>query len=105
MQRHFIYITSDTNRIYLEAGYSQDVALQMFELLQESTSFMNKGPKFNRIVYIEEFDNYERALRRKLEINTYTKMQKERLIRRNNPNWLGITKYKIVTNEKVVVFA
>lgn len=105
MQRHFIFITSDTNRIYLEAGYCQDISLQQFELQQTSTSFMTKGPKFSRIVYVEEYDTFELAQRRKNQISTYTKMQKERLIRKNNPNWLGINTTEINNNKKVVVFA
>lgn len=105
MQKHFIFITSDANRIYLEAGYCQDVALQLFELQQTSTSFMRTGPKFSRIVHIEEMDSMEAAQRRKIEVNTYTKMQKERLIRKSNPNWLSIAKYDIITHKKVVVFA
>lgn len=105
MQRHFIFITSDTNRIYLEAGYCQDIYLQLFELQQSSSLFMTKGPRFSRIVYVEEFDNYDVAQRRKNEINAYTKMQKERLIRKNNPNWLGITNTERNTNKKVVVYA
>ncbi|MCI0921278.1 GIY-YIG nuclease family protein [Sphingobacterium rhinopitheci] len=105
MQRHFIFITSDSNRIYLEAGYCQDICLQLFELQQASSLFMAKAPKFNRIVYVEEFSNPESAQRRKVEINSYTKMQKERLIRKNNPNWLGITNTEVNSNKKVVVFA
>ncbi len=105
MQRHYIFITSDANRIYLEAGYCQDVNLQLFEIQQAGSSFMAKAPKFSRIVYVEEFDNQEAAIRRKNEINVYTKMQKERLIRKSNPNWLSITNYDMNTNKKVVVFA
>lgn len=105
MKRHFIYITSDANRIYLEAGYCQDIALQLFELQQASSAFMNKTPKFSRIVYMEEFENFETAQRRRTEINMYTKMQKERLIRKNNPNWLACTNTEMITNKKVVVYA
>lgn len=105
MKRHFVFITSDANRIYLEAGYCQDINLQLFEIQQASTNFMMKALKFNRIVYVEEFDNPEIATQRAKEINNYTKMQKERLIRKYNPNWLSITNYKINTKKEVVVFA
>lgn len=105
MKRHFIYITSDANRIFLEAGYCQDISLKMFELQQSSSTFMTRSPKFSRIVHIEEFDTAEGAQRRQVEINRYTKMQKERLIRKANPNWLTITNHEVITNKKVVVFA
>lgn len=105
MQKHYIFISTDANRTYLEAGYCQDIALHLFELQQAGTSFMAKALKFSRIVYVTAFDNKETALRHKQEIQKYTKMQKERLIRKSNPNWLGITNYTINTNNKVVVFA
>lgn len=105
MQRHFIYITSDANRIYLEAGYCQDITLQLFELQQASSSFMPTTPKFSRIVYMEEFDSLELAQKRKNEINSFTKMQKERLIRKMNPNWLAVNHVDNIVNKKVVVYA
>lgn len=105
MQRHFIYITSDTNRTYLEVGYCQDIALQLFELQQASNRFMINSPKFSRIVYMEELENYELAQKRKIEINTFTKMQKERLIRKTNPNWLSIRNSNVTQNKKVLVYA
>lgn len=105
MQRHFIYITSDANRTYLEVGYCQNIDLQLFELQQAANRFMINSPKFNRIVHIEEFENYEHAQKRKTEMNSFTKMQKERLIRKSNPNWLGLRNSNITHNKKVLVYA
>jgi len=108
MSRHYIFIITDANRTFLAAGYCQDLALYAFELQQASSSFRTKTLKCSRMVYAEIFDSKEAALRHKQEIESYTKMQKERLIRKNNPNWLGITNYNINTmngNKKVVVFA
>lgn len=104
MQKHIVYITSDANRIYLEAGYCQDISLQLFELQQAHGRFMTTSPKFSRIVHVEEFENYEAAQKRKLELNSFTKMQKERIIRRYNPNWLSITNNMCV-NKKAAVYA
>ena len=104
MQKHFIYITSDANRIYLEAGYCQDLDLQLFEIQQAKSNFMNSTPKFSRIVYMEEYESFEAAQKRKMELNSYTKMKKERLIRRKNPNWLGIQNLENTAHKKVVVY-
>lgn len=105
MKRHYVFITADTNRVYLEVGYCQDINLQLFECARHNVTLSVGAPKFNRIVYVEEFTNIESALHRKLELTHYTKMQKERLIRRRNPNWLGMTANELNTNKKVVVFA
>lgn len=105
MPKHIVYITTDANRIYLEAGYCQDIALKLFELQNASSSFMARGPKFSRIVHTEEFDSFEAAERRKNELNAYTRMQKEKLIRRYNPNWLGIYNMDTPIMKKAAVYA
>ena len=105
MQKHIVYITTDANRVYVEAGYCQDLALKLFELQSSASSFMSGTPKFSRIVHTEEFDSYEAAERRKNELNSYTRMQKEKLIRRYNPNWLGIHTMETAIMKKAAVYA
>lgn len=105
MPKHIVYITTDANRVYVEAGYCQDIALKLFELQTVSSSFMLRGPKFSRIVHTEEFETFEAAERRKNELNTYTRMQKEKLIRRYNPNWLGMHTLDTTIKKKAAVYA
>ena len=105
MQKHIIYITTDANRVYLEAGYCQDMSLKLFELQDSATSFSSRIPKFSRIVHTEEFDTYEAAERRKNELNSYTRMQKEKLIRRYNPDWLGMPALDTAIMKKAAVYA
>lgn len=105
MQKHIVYITTDANRIYLEAGYCQDISLKLFELQNSTNSFMARGPKFSRIVHTEEFETYEAAEKRKKELNSYTRMQHEKLIRKFNPNWLGIHSVETPVIKKAAVYA
>lgn len=105
MQKHIIYIAADANRTYLEVDYCQDIALKSFEIQSFKTNFLSKTPKLTRIVFTEICDTLEIAQRRMSELNNYTKMQKDRLIRRNNPNWLSIPAINYVTNKKVAVSA
>jgi putative endonuclease len=105
MQKHIVYITTDANRVYVEAGYCQDITLKLFELQNSATSFMLRGPKFSRIVHTEEFDSFEAAERRKNELNSFTRMQKEKLIRRYNPNWLGIHNMDTSIMKKAAAYA
>ncbi|MGN0002684.1 MAG: GIY-YIG nuclease family protein [Sphingobacterium composti] len=105
MQKHIVYIITDANRIYVEAGYCQDISLKLFELQNSANSFMLCGSKFSRIVHTEEFDTFEAAERRKNELNTFTRMQKEKLIRRYNPNWLGIHTLDTTIIKKAAVYA
>lgn len=105
MKKHIIYITTDANRVYVEAGYCQDIRLKLFELQTTANTFMIRGPKFTRIVHTEEFETFEAAERRKNELNSYTRMQQEKLIRRYNPNWLGINKLESTIMNKAAAYA
>ena len=105
MQKHIVYITTDANRVYLEAGYCEDITIKLMELQNSGSSFMIRGPKFSRIVHTEEFDSFEKAERRRLELNGYTRMQKEKIIRRYNPNWLSIHAIDTAVINKAAVYA
>lgn len=88
MKKHIIYLITDTNRTHIEVFYGQDLVVH----LSDARSFFNKrsGSKFNRIVHIEEFASSELAQARLLELSHFTHMQKQRLIRKYNPNWLNV---------------
>ncbi|SKB97343.1 putative endonuclease [Sphingobacterium nematocida] len=90
MKKHLIYIATDPNRVYVEAGYTQDLMTQSSNLQFHSIHSSGRSPKFNRIVHVEEFSSFDAAQKRLIELTHFTRMQKERLIRRHNPNWLNI---------------
>lgn len=91
MKKHLIYIATDPNRAYVEAGYTQDLMAQSANLQFHAIRTAGTFPKFNRIVHVEEFTSFDNAQKRLIELNHFTRMQKERLIRKHNPNWLNIT--------------
>ncbi|GEM_PF-396734 len=94
MKRHIIYLATDANRINIEVGYCNNIIEQLFPLHIE----------LKRMVYMEEFHSFEEAQKRKLALYTYTRMMKERIIRKHNPNWLNIatTVTGLHTPKKVV---
>jgi putative endonuclease len=105
MKKHCIYIITDSNRLYLEVGYCTDISLKLHEIEQADGSLFSTAPKFNRIVYSEEFLSFEAAQKRVDEIKHFTRMQKERLIRKHNPNWLNIIQRSAPHTKKAVVYA
>jgi len=90
MEKHIIYLITDTNRVCIEAGYCTDITHILLELRPDAQSPFSYSAKCNRVVYMEKFNSYEEAQKRKLELGFYTHMMKERLIRKQNPNWLNI---------------
>src|SRR5690606_6353135 len=91
MKRHIIYLATNANRAHIEAGYCQHIPHTLFEICEEDKLQFFYAARINRIVYMEEYRSLEEALKRKSELATYTRMMKERLIRKQNPNWLNIT--------------
>lgn len=90
MSNH-IYILTDSNRQCLHVGTTQD--------LQETTKtykelyglFFDAGSKIFRLVYQESYPTADAATKRFEELKCYTRTQKERLIRKNNPNWVDLS--------------
>lgn len=105
MKKHIVYLATDANRAYIEADYCSDIIHRFLEFQQSINSPFAIKAKVSRIVYTEEFQTFEAAQKRKLELNMYTHMMKERIIRKGNPNWLNIIPSINTSNKKVVVYA
>ena len=89
--KHYIHIVTDSNRNYLHVGMANNLEVTS-TYCKLSNMFANGWSSGAlRLVYYEVFSNSEEALRRFNEVSRYTRMQKERLIRRRNPNWLDLT--------------
>ena len=85
-----IVILTDSNRRYLEVVITNDLSgvLQHISISQQTK--MNLTTQLTRVVYEENYATEKHATERLKELNTYTRMQRERLVRRQNPNWLNL---------------
>lgn len=72
---HYIRIYTDSNRLQLRIKYHEN-DFQKTEGL--------------RLVYEEIHESEKAATARTAELKSFTRMQLERAIRRNNPNWLNL---------------
>ncbi|SRR5690606_36624151 len=106
MEQHIIYIITDSNRTYLEIGYCNDLNVKLQEIRDSSSILFSNNIKLNSIVYTECFDSYEKAASRKTQLRQFTRMQREKLIRLKNPNWLNLYPvYPRIAHKKAVVYA
>jgi putative endonuclease len=87
MKSHILYIITDSNRQFLNVDITSDFTRTVNEIKSSSNVFFPNGPHLTRIVYMEKFESREQAKKRQLELNQFTRMQKEKLIRRHNTNW------------------
>ncbi len=89
--KRFIYIITDRNRNNLHVGLCSDIlkAIQFYG--QMPTLFFDSAQQLNRLVYFEEINNEEQAMDRFKFVSTFTRPQKEKMIRSVNPNWVDLT--------------
>lgn len=84
-----LYILTDCNRNNFKTGYvSSKEELENLFGKSKLNSLAREGSW--RVVYFKEYHtniNAQLALR---ELNFYTRMQIERLIRKSNPNWINL---------------
>ena len=55
------------------------------------TLFFDSAQHLNRLVYFEEINTEEQAMERFKMVSTYTRPQKEKMIRSVNPDWVDLT--------------
>ena len=87
---NYIYILTDSNRNCLHVGMTNDLLTAKNTYKELPGLFFDACSKISRLVYHEALPSEMAALRRFKELSGYTRMQKERLIRKHNPNWVGL---------------
>jgi putative endonuclease len=55
------------------------------------TLFFDSAQQLNRLVYFEEINTEEQAMDRFKFVSTFTRPQKEKMIRSVNPDWVDLT--------------
>lgn len=89
--KRFIYIITDRNRNNLHVGLSSDLVKTLQFYNEMPTLFFDNAQQLNRLVYFEEINSEEMAMERFKQVSTYTRPQKEKMIRPVNPDWIDLT--------------
>src|ERR1700761_8183055 len=89
--KRFIYIITDTNRNNLHVGLCSDLMKTLKFYSEMPTLFFDSAQHLSRLVYFEEINTEEQAMERFKTVSTYTRMQKEKLIRTVNADWIDLT--------------
>jgi putative endonuclease len=89
--KRFIYIITDRNRNNLHVGLCSDLVKTLNFYSEMPTLFFDSSQQLNRLVYFEEINSEELAMERFKQVSTYTRPQKEKMIRPVNPDWIDLT--------------
>lgn len=102
---YYTYIVTDSNRKFLTPAIGQHLDTQA------PTDSIGPHPcsdSARRIVLVETHSSQQDAENRLLELYKMTRLVRERLIRKNNPNWLAIRvclRPNLPSIKKAVAFA
>lgn len=89
--KNIVFIVTDRNRNNLHVGLSADLIKTMNFYRKMPNLFFDAGQQLTRLVYFEELSSETMAQERFKMINQFTRMQKEKMIRSVNPDWIDLT--------------
>jgi len=89
--KRFIYIITDRNRKNLHVGLCSDLIKTLKFYSDMPTLFFDNAQQLNRLVYFEEINNEDMAMDRFKFVSTFTRSQKEKMIRSVNADWVDLT--------------
>lgn len=89
--RKFVYLVTDRNRSCIHVGMSSDLMKTMSFYRQMPNLFFDAGQQLTRLVYFEELNSENLAMERFKLISKFTRIQKHRMIRSVNPDWIDLT--------------
>lgn len=91
IMKQFIYIITDRNRNNLHVGLCSDLLKTLDFYKSMPTLFFDSAQQLSRLVYFEEINNEEMAMERFKYVSTFTRPQKEKMIRSVNKEWIDLT--------------
>jgi putative endonuclease len=86
--RHFyVYILASSLGGTLYIGVTNNLIRRAFEHKNKAAEGFTKKYDVDRLVYFEQFDDIENAIRREKRLKKWNRAWKIRLIEETNPNW------------------
>ena len=84
----FVYIMSTKNNIVLYTGVSSTLKARVHKhKIKEHPRSFTARYNVNKLVYFEEFDSIQIAIKREKQIKAGSRKKKEELINNRNPEW------------------
>ncbi len=92
MNSYYVYIVSSPNKNTIYIGVTNDLQRR----IREHKSKSSKGftAKYNciHLVYFEEFNDINRAIKREKTLKKWNRKWKEELIQSTNKKWIDLSK-------------
>jgi putative endonuclease len=83
----YVYILASRIGGTLYIGVTNDLIRRVAEHRQKQVKGFTKKYEVDRLVYFEQFDDAENAIKREKRLKRWNRAWKIRLIEEHNPNW------------------
>ncbi|MFC1563767.1 GIY-YIG nuclease family protein [candidate division KSB1 bacterium] len=86
-KKHYVYILSNQNNKTLYIGVTNNLERRVYEHKNELINGFTKKYKLKKLVYYEEYDYINDAIKREKQLKNWHRDWKVNLIRSNNPEF------------------
>ncbi len=88
--KFYVYImASESGTLY--TGMTNDLARRNYEHKNNLVEGFSKKYKCHKLIYFEETNNVEEAIKREKQIKNWSRKKKESLIQTKNPTWRDLS--------------
>jgi putative endonuclease len=87
VRSYYVYILASRIGGTLYIGITNDLVRRVAEHRLKPVESFTKKYEVGRLVYFEQFDDAENAIRREKRLKRWNRAWKIRLIEEHNPNW------------------
>lgn len=84
---YWVYILASEIGGTLYIGVTSDLVRRVFEHRSKVVDGFTRDHNVTRLVYFEQFDDIEFAIKREKRLKKWNRVWKIRLIEKDNPNW------------------
>jgi len=87
---YWVYILASKVGGTIYIGVTNDLVRRVYEHREGLIEGFTKQYQIRRLVYFEQFDNIELAIRREKNLKKWNRAWKVRLIEENDPDWTDL---------------
>jgi len=89
--KKYVYVVTDRNRSTMHVGMSSDLMKTIKFYREMPNLFFDAAQQLTRLIYFEELSTEQAAMQRFKLISRFTRIQKEKIVRSVNPDWVDLS--------------
>ena len=91
MNKYFVYILASNNNTTIYIGVTNNIERRIYEHKNNLIDGFSKKYNTHKLVYLEETNSIETAIKREKQLKGWKRNKKDLLINSINPNWQDLS--------------